>query len=211
MATQDVKGRRRARRAKAGAAPYEATQPEAFGASAVSEARGDAQAPSDQGEADNPETPILGEAFQVSDEIRPVTSDRTAAWRKWKSSKKAKEQAAQSAVVLLTILDGAIGLALGPECQMTPDEQRMISEPLSRIMARMTPETTELIDKYTDPVLLVFGLMAWGGRVFFVLQRKAADEKPAVAPVVEEAPSMAPAPVGKMPVGVPDSISELIG
>jgi hypothetical protein len=115
----------------------------------------------------------------------------------------------------LTILDGAIGISLGPECQMTPDERAMINEPLAHIMARMTPETSEAIEKYTDPVLLAFGFIMWGSRVFFVLQRQANEAKPSsVKPQPEYNPA-APVPVfqsaSDMATGIPGIVAEAIG
>jgi hypothetical protein len=84
-------------------------------------------------------------------------------------------------LTLLTILDGAIGVSLGTECCLTPDEHAMIDEPLARIMARLSPETTEAIDKWTDPILLLLGFGLWVVRVFSVVQRKASESKPSLS------------------------------
>jgi hypothetical protein len=189
METQSGSARRHPRRAKKDQATSVAqpspTEIEATTGSPAGDAAqaGDIQA----GEASE----IPGPTFQV--ETETVTqSPNTAKWSKWVSKRKKKEQAAQLALTLLTILDGAIGAALGTECCLTPDEHAMIDEPLARIMARLSPETTEAIDKWTDPVLLLLGFGLWGVRVFSVIQRKAAESKPALAtshPVQASEPS----------------------
>lgn len=162
---------------------------------------------------DGHEPPDTGATFQVEENRDLIAKHEYAA--RWRSGKKAKEQAAKSALTLLTILDGAIGISLGAECQMTADEREMILEPMARIMARLTPETSEMIDRYTDPVLLLFGFIMWGGRVFFVLQRQANEAKP--KPVNHLEPKPAPETVAypfipsDMPVGVPSSVAEALG
>jgi len=207
MANQVVKGRRGRKRVETSGAAQSAPREEIRTSDAGS-SDAKAQTP------DNPEQAPAGETFQV-EETRSL-SPSTPKWAKWKSGRKAKEQAAQSALTLLTILDGAIGISLGPECQMTQDERAMILEPLARIMARMTPETSEMIDKYTDPVLLTFGFIMWGSRVFFVLQRQANEAKPKpVKPQPEYNPS-APLPVfqsvtSDMASGIPTEVAEALG
>ena len=202
MADPIVKSRRGYKRAKAGSSPQSAPREE-IRTSEVGTPGAEDQTP------DNPEQAPAGETFQI-EENRSLGSN-TPRWAKWKQGKKAKEQAAQSALTLLTILDGAIGISLGPECRMTQDERTMILDPLAHIMARMTPETSEMIDKYTDPVLLTFGFIMWGSRVFFVLQRQANEAKPK-----PEYNPAAPVPVfqsvtSDMASGIPTEVAEALG
>jgi hypothetical protein len=48
---------------------------------------------------------------------------------------------------------------------MTTLERELIEEPLARIMARLDPGTSAALERWTDPVLLIFGLGTWGIRV----------------------------------------------
>lgn len=170
----------------------------------------------DTAESETPDGEIktaLGASFEVEQTRNLAPS--TIAKRAWHNKKKAKEQAAQAALTLLTILDGAIGLSLGPECQLTPDERQMIEAPLTRIMARLAPETTEAIDRWTDPILLAFGVATWGARVFFVLQRQASEaqpSKPATTQTPEAQPTITRAgPAGSGDGNLPTEIAKLFG
>jgi hypothetical protein len=108
---------------------------------------------------------------------------------------------------------------------MTADEKAMINEPLARIMARMTPETSEIIDRYTDPILLAFGFIMWGSRVFFVLQRQANEAKPKLVKPQPEYNPAKPIPIfqsvtsdpvlqsvaSDMASGIPVEVAEALG
>jgi len=216
MADTIVKSRRGYKRAKAGSPPPGAPREE-IRAAEIGNTEQEIQ-------ANDSEPPIPGETFQV-EEARSLAHARTEKWAKWRGGKKAKEAAAQSALTLLTILDGAIGISLGPECQMTADEKAMINEPLARIMARMTPETSEIIDRYTDPILLAFGFIMWGSRVFFVLQRQANEAKPKLVKPQPEYNPAKPIPIfqsvtsdpvlqsvaSDMASGIPVEVAEALG
>jgi hypothetical protein len=65
---------------------------------------------------------------------------------------------------------------------MEPHEAAMMAEPMGRILARMDPGTTELIEKYSDPIILLFGFATWGMRVWDVMQRKNDDRGPRKPP-----------------------------
>lgn len=102
-----------------------------------------------------------------AEQAEPVSVSESSGVRRL-SKKKQQEQAEQAAAVLLTILDGAVGVMLGEEARMEPHEQQMIVDPLGRIMARMEPGTTELIEKWSDPIILLFGFATWGARLWTI-------------------------------------------
>lgn len=109
-------------------------------------------------------------------------------------------------------------MALGAECQLTPDEHAMIDEPLARIMARLSPEVTEAVDKWTDPVLLATGLIMWGARIVMVIQRREAESKPrpgltsSAQPLPSQAQQETLNPFGGNGEGnVPVQFAELLG
>jgi hypothetical protein len=211
MEDQVNKSRKRRRRAQGGIAPQVAPESQAEGQPPIFD-KLDAQ-PLEGETPDRAEPEIPSAAFQV-EETHPVTKQDREHNRYLK--RKSKDQAVKSALTLLAILDGAVSIALGPECAMTSDEREMISEPLARIMARLTPETTDLVDKWTDPIMLAVGFGMYLSRVFFVLKRKSEEEKPVrVNPIIlTEAPP--PSPNGnedysRMPTGVPESVAEALG
>lgn len=87
-----------------------------------------------------------------------------------------KKAAEQTAAVMLTVFNMAVGVALGEGAEMTPDERQAVEEPLARIMRRMSPATTEMIARWTDPIMLISALGAWSARVYFDMQDAAGDE-----------------------------------
>lgn len=107
---------------------------------------------------------------------KPRDPERIAEARK---RKEARDNAAQSAVVLLAVLDGAVSMSLGDECKMTEAERRTMEKPLQRIIERLDPETNEAVSQYADPILLILGLFAWGVRIWRVTSaRDDGDDHP---------------------------------
>jgi hypothetical protein len=95
------------------------------------------------------------------------------------SARQRKSQAQQTADVLLTITDGMTATLIGPECVMLSNEREMIEPPLSRILERLDPLASALIEKYTDPIMLAMGLAMWGLRIWQVQSaRIEAQKKP---------------------------------
>lgn len=86
------------------------------------------------------------------------------------------EQAHQTAIVLLTVLNGLVAMSFGDECRMTKAEQTMIADPLQRILERMDPGTNEVIAQWSDPIMLVLGLTAWSARIWQVVERRSREE-----------------------------------
>ena len=117
------------------------------------------------GEVVDPEEGTQGEGptIQVTAPTRPFPVPEV---QSPVSRKKRQQQAEQATTVLLTLLDGAVGLSLGEGARMLPDEQAMIAEPMARIMARLDPGTSAMLEKWTDPVMLFFGLAMWGARIW---------------------------------------------
>lgn len=92
------------------------------------------------------------------------------------SKKEAERQSAQSTTVLLTIFDGLAGLSFGEGARMEPHERAIIEEPMARIMARMDPGTSAAIERWTDPILLIFGFASWGVRVYMDLAEQSGSD-----------------------------------
>jgi hypothetical protein len=70
-----------------------------------------------------------------------------------------------SAIMILSLLDGIISMALGPKYTMTKDERKMLSEPLDRMLKRLPINIAENYGRFMDPALFVMGLVAWGSRI----------------------------------------------
>lgn len=98
-------------------------------------------------------------------------TDRAARDRARRAANKSKESAQSTAFVLLTLLDGAVSVGLGIDAAMTDFERQMIEPPLTRMLARYT-DLSDKIAQFSDPVMLLIGLGAWGARL-------AATRKPA--------------------------------
>jgi hypothetical protein len=59
---------------------------------------------------------------------------------------------------------------------MDEHEKTMILEPLKRMMARLDYAKTQLVEKWTDPILLSMGMAAWMGRVYRIQADKRDDD-----------------------------------
>jgi len=105
-----------------------------------------------------------------------------------KAARKAKEQAEVSARLLLMVLDSAVGAAFGEEAKLLDYEAEMLIDPLGRMMLRAGPATTAALEKYTDPILLLFGLVTWGSRVFSIATRSDEGDEPPNKPTWIPAP-----------------------
>jgi hypothetical protein len=81
---------------------------------------------------------------------------------------------AENAAVILSILDGLAMSVIGPDGVMNEIEKTLIQEPLERIMGRLDWEVGETIGKWSDPILLVFGMVAWGSRLMDIAREKKA-------------------------------------
>ena len=164
-------------------------------------------APSGPPEVADPEegAPAEGPTIQVTAPVRPFPVPEVSSPV---SRKKRQQQAEQATTVLLTLLDGAVGMSLGEGARMTDDEQGMIAEPMARIMARLDPGTTAMLEKWTDPILLVFGFAMWGARVWTEMSDQDNQGPPPEPEYVPPAPDNGRerVPTGTPPHTVTDSI-----
>lgn len=94
------------------------------------------------------------------------------------SKRKALEQAEETATWLLLIINGAAVMAFGEDARMTAAEQKMILEPLSRMMARVDPAVNDALQKWTDPILILFGIATWGLRLYAIQKDREDDNGP---------------------------------
>jgi hypothetical protein len=114
--------------------------------------------------------------FVLNEEAEQAEQPATTTY--W-SKKKAAAQAKETATWLLMIIEGAAILGFGEDARLLPHEKRMITEPLARIMARLDPGVNDALNKYVDPILLVFGLATWGTRLYAIAEeRNQGDEPP---------------------------------
>lgn len=82
------------------------------------------------------------------------------------------DDAALAASVLIGVLDSAAQAMVSADAALTLNERNLIEEPLARIMDRLSPEVTEKIQTFSDPILLAFGLGLWGMRLYKINQIK---------------------------------------
>lgn len=117
-----------------------------------------------------------------------------ASKKKYRDKKKAKAEAAevgaaQQAALLLTIVSTTAVSLVGPAGAMTEGERLLILEPLSRMIERLPAATRETVDRFADPISLLFGLAVYGTRVYRTLADQAKIEGPeAPYPVGYEEP-----------------------
>lgn len=109
--------------------------------------------------------PALELHIETGADVNPGSEPVKPAPSKYRR-KQAEEKSAQTAYMLLVILNGLVVAQFGDECSMTDTDRELIEKPLARIMARLDEETSEAVDKWIDPVMLMFGVMAWGSRVY---------------------------------------------
>jgi len=86
------------------------------------------------------------------------------------------EQAVQLSATILAILNGMAGATICEEARMTRGEQKMIADPLQRILERLDIEASEKVGTYSDPVLLFLGLLTWGSRLFRLKKEKSEED-----------------------------------
>jgi len=132
---------------------------------------------------EQPETEIYSdEAISLEQPTinQPETGpEKSAQWRATASTRKlAKKEAAQTALIFLSLLDGIATMTLGPAARMLDYEKELIREPLERIIQRMDIVSSELISKWSDPVLFVMGMVAWMSRVIREMNEKEQASKP---------------------------------
>ncbi len=95
-----------------------------------------------------------------------TTAEKRAQWRLDQTARKmAKKEAGQTAIILLSLLDGIAFMAFGAGASMNEYERDLMKEPLERILMRMDITSSEALSKWSDPILLVMGIVAWGSRL----------------------------------------------
>jgi hypothetical protein len=100
------------------------------------------------------------------------------------------KQAQQTAEAITQMLVTAATISVGPEAEPTPVLRQRIEEPMARTLERLSPEASEMVAKYSDPVLLGMALLEWGVQIVAVLKAKQA---------LQEAEDAAAAPKGAKP------------
>ncbi len=73
-------------------------------------------------------------------------------------------------------------------------ERQSIEDSLSNILARMEPQALEAISQWTDPLVLVMGLISWGTRVARIMQERDLAEAEAMPEPEPAEPAAAAAP-----------------
>lgn len=118
----------------------------------------------------NPQTSVYDdEALHLEETATPqpeTPAEKEAVWHTNAPARKmAKREAAQTAVIVIALLDGIGTIFLGENASMQDYERDLIKEPLERILQRMDIVSSEALAKWSDPILLFMGLSAWITRV----------------------------------------------
>lgn len=82
-----------------------------------------------------------------------------------------------SAAIILTLIDGMVQMALGPQYAMTKEERKMMADPLDRIMAKFPAARVAQYSQFVDPLLLLMGLIGWGSRIMRMRAAEKAETK----------------------------------
>lgn len=128
--------------------------------------------------------------------------------RTHQSRRKIAKQAAEAASYLIVLIEGAAMMGLGEDARMTDIEKQMIIAPLQRILERASPQVTETIEKFADPVVLMFGFAMWGMRLYSMARDQEEGEGPPPKPP-SEGPS-SPGGNGKHAAEEPSDESRLL-
>jgi hypothetical protein len=100
--------------------------------------------------------------------------ERVAAQR---AKKEILQQAEQTANAITRMLVSAVVIGVGEEARPSPTLEKEIKDPMGRILERLTPETSEMLATYADPLMLVTAFVAWGVQISRVMAvRKEAEE-----------------------------------
>lgn len=113
-----------------------------------------------------PETP--DEAFNVTQEVtaQPSPEEKTATYRLTPAARKlAQKEAKQTALIILTMIDGLVCMFYGSSASMNDYEREMMEPPLERMLMRLDIVSAEALSKWSDPLLFLMGLTAWISRV----------------------------------------------
>lgn len=137
--------------------------------------------PGDEDEPDN--FTYTDEAVSVSQpkptpqpEIEP---QKRAALRAMPGRKIGKKEAHQTTVILMSLMDGVATMIAGPQCKANDIERDMIEEPLERLIQKMDVGAVELLSVWADPIALVMGMAAWGGRIIRTMDKNKPEKPPA--------------------------------
>lgn len=114
-----------------------------------------------------------------------------------------------SGAILLTLLDGIVQMAIGPQYAMTKDERKLIGEPLDRILSRFPAAQIAQYGAFVDPVLLLMGLISWGSRITRMKDEEKKKLASGKATPHSEPPSPKPAPSTPIPEHAPNPLVDL--
>lgn len=147
------------------------------------------------------------EALTVKEEQapQPPEDEKGAAWRANPQARKlAKKEAQQTAIIVLTLLDGIVSMFFGPAASMLDYEKDMMQAPLERMLQRMDIVNSEALAKWSDPILFTMGLIAWGSRISRErAENRPNQEPPGGPPDNSPEPPKPPAPTGARKNGNP--------
>lgn len=124
----------------------------------------------------------IDEAISQTPSIEEQPVDQKVDKRKTRRNPTARKKDLQvgreNAAIILSLLDGLAVMVLGPDAGMNDFERLMIQEPLERILSRMEWETGEAVNRWMDPIMVIIGLIGWGGRLLQVAEEKRKPSKP---------------------------------
>jgi hypothetical protein len=106
------------------------------------------------------------------------------------TSKHSQEQAERAEEMVFTILNGLVGTAFGEEARCPEEAEEFIHGPAARMIAKMDPATSALMEKWTDPIFLMMGISIWGLHIWQVMGDDDDDNR---RPEPEPEPTPSPA------------------
>lgn len=86
--------------------------------------------------------------------------------RRSQSKEAITEQAKQTTVVVLAMMNSVAVFGFGEQARMNRGEQMMIENSMQRILERLDIQESEAVARYSDPLMLIMGLIGWGARVW---------------------------------------------
>lgn len=136
------------------------------------------------------------ETTQANQEnILGVEEQPKRAYRSKYRQRLAEQEAAVTAKTILDILNGTASALVAPEAEMNTEERALIEPPLSRVVARISPDIADRIQIFSDPIMCLVGFSLWAYRIQQMVQNKPSETNaiPA-AELLTPTPPVQPAP-----------------
>jgi len=100
------------------------------------------------------------------------SAPKKSRFKEYRDKVKKEEDSALIASYIVALVDGLVKANVDESAAMTKEERELIEPPLSRLLTKLSPEMQEAIQTFSDPVILISGLISYGSRVTAIYNEK---------------------------------------